>query len=236
MRTGDLSLAETPPSHLSWPPVSETSLQEWALESRICGLEEFAYTAAHDLQEPLRAVTSYVRLAVQRYGPGMDPRALELLQLAASGASRMEDLIEAALASARDPSGDARRLIGSGEAVAGAIANLRPLIQEREAAIRIGRLPRVLANPVQLVRIFQNLIANAIRHGSGERVEVSVECVERARDWLFSVADNGIGIRGRMIPGLGLQICARIAAQHGGRLWSEPSGRGAVLCFTLSKG
>jgi light-regulated signal transduction histidine kinase (bacteriophytochrome) len=207
---------------------------EVGLHQKIADLEQFANMAAHDLQEPLRTMAGYTELAVQRYGSTMDPRARELLELAAEGARRMQDLVESALLAAENGV-DRRRLTSSAEAASLAIANLRQAVEKKQARIRLGILPQVLADPVQLTRLLQNLISNGIRHG-GASPEITVDCEDRARDWVFRVADNGKGFAGRPVPGLGLQICARIAERHGGRLWTASADRGAVLCFSLAKG
>lgn len=180
-------------------------------------------------------VAGYTDLAMQRYGSTMDPRALELLGIVLAAARRMQDLVEGALAAARRDAGpDVRVSTGSAEAVSVAEVNLRQAIEQSQARIRRGNLPAVAADPIALARIFQNLIGNAIRHRAGPAPEISVGCEERARDWLFRVADNGTGFAGRSVSGLGLQICARLVERHGGRLWME-AGSGATLCFTVAK-
>jgi light-regulated signal transduction histidine kinase (bacteriophytochrome) len=134
-----------------------------------------------------------------------------------------------------NPNAETRRKTSSAEAVSTAIANLRLAIDESHATILVGSLPPVLADPAQLVRLFQNLIDNGIRYRSSRLPEISVECQDRARDWLFRVADNGRGFAGKPAFGLGLEICRRIAERHGGRLWMASTGTGTVFCFTLAK-
>ena len=222
--TPDRGPAEAPPS----------DRREAELQQQVAELREFAYMAAHDLAEPLRTVSGYVQLLARRRAARLDPQASEWLRMAVEGAARMQDLLEGALAACQAPDRDARRLSPSADAVAAALANLRRMIEQRRAVVRCGNLPAVLAEPALLTRLFQNLIANAIRHNPGAAPEISIEGEERAWDWLFRVADNGPGIAGA-VPGLGLQICARIVERHGGRLWTARARGGAVVCFTLAK-
>jgi light-regulated signal transduction histidine kinase (bacteriophytochrome) len=206
-----------------------------ALLRKIDGLESFAYMAAHDLQEPLRMVAGYTRLLSERYGDRLDPPAAEFLAFALEGSRRMQEMVDGLLLLACHPDEDRRLRTNSGEAVEAALANLCLAIEESHARVRVGKLPEVLADPAQLVRIFQNLIGNAIQHRSSPTPEISVECDDRARDWLFRVADNGRGFRGRLHFGLGLEICRRNLERHKGRLWVSSRGSGAVACFTLAK-
>jgi light-regulated signal transduction histidine kinase (bacteriophytochrome) len=207
-----------------------------ALSRKVQDLEQFAYLAAHDLQEPLRMVAGYLQLLAERYGRTLDPAAGEFLGFALEGSRRMQDLVDALLVLAcGNPNADPRRKTSSAEAVSVALANLRLAIEESHAAIRLGNLPEVLADPAQLVRLFQNLIGNAIRHRSRRPPEISVEGEERPRDWLFRVTDNGRGFTQPPAPGLGLEICRRIVERHGGRLWVGSPGGGAVFHFTLAR-
>lgn len=234
MSASAVSLTGTAPGIPSGPAADG---REAGLLRKIAELEQFAYVAAHDLQEPLRMVAGYTQLLAERYGRALDPPASEFLTFAMEGAQRMQDLVDGLLLLAcGDPHADTRRVTGSTEAVSSAVANLRWAIEESDATVTIGTLPAVLADPAQLVRIFQNLIGNAIKYRSPRPLEISVECEERIRDWLFRVADNGRGFAIPPAPGLGLEICKRIAGRHGGRLWISSAGSGAVACFTLAKG
>ncbi len=240
MHTRANTLTETAPglpAGLAAAPAETREGREAALRRKIHELERFAYVAAHDLQEPLRMVAGYTKLLAERYGDTLEPPAGEFLAFAMEGARRMQDLVDGLLLLAcGDPDVDTRRTASSAEAVSTAVANLRLAIEESHATIRLGNLPVVLADPAQLVRIFQNLIGNAIRYRSPRSPEISVQCEERARDWLFRVTDNGRGFADQRAPGLGLEICRRIAERHGGRLWVASPGGGAVFCFTLAKG
>jgi light-regulated signal transduction histidine kinase (bacteriophytochrome) len=234
------SLIEPVPGLPAWRsggPAESRDGPTTALLRKIDDLEQFAQRAAHDLQEPLRMVTGYTQLLEERYGGTLEPKAAEFLGLALEGARRMQDLVDGILLLAcADPKADPRRMTLPAEAVAGALANLRLGVEESYAAIRLGELRPVWADPAQLMRMFQNLIGNSIRYRAAARpLEISVECEERARDWLFQVVDNGKGFAGRHALGLGLKICRRIAEGHGGRLWMRSPGAGATVCFTLAK-
>jgi len=206
------------------------------LHRKIDELEQFAYTAAHDLQEPLRMVAGYAQILSDRYAGQLDPPAAEFLGFALDGARRMQDLVDGLLLLAcADPGEDQRRLTSSAEAAAQALANLRLAIEESHAVVRLGRLPEVLADPPQLVRLFQNLIGNAIRYRSSHPPQISVEGQERSGDWLFCIADNGRGFVAAPVSGLGMEICRRIVQRHGGRLWIASPGDGAIVHFTLAK-
>ncbi len=183
-------------------------------------------------------VAGYTQLLAERYGDTLEPAAAEFLAFALEGARRMQDLVDALLLVAcADPDQDTRRRTSSAAAVSAALANLMLAIEESHAAIQLGNLPEVLADPAQLLRLFQNLIGNAIRHSSARALEISVQGEERAHDWLFRVADSGNGFVSPPVYGLGLEICRRIAERHGGRFWvASPPGAGTLICFTLAKG
>jgi len=234
MRTGANLLSEPGLGHSAGlSPEPENSA---ALLRKIAELEQFAYVAAHDLQEPLRMVIGFTRLLSEQYGGTLDPHAAGLLNYALEGSRRLQDLLDGLLLLAcADSREDLRRATGSGEAVRVALANLRLAIEESRATIRLGNLPEVWADPAQLARLFQNLIGNSIRYRSERPLDISVECRERARDWLFRVADNGRGFATQPTTGLGLEICRRITERHAGRLWFESPGVGAVACFTLAR-
>jgi two-component system, chemotaxis family, sensor kinase Cph1 len=239
MRTITTSLTEMAPGSPVGPAPAPAEMRDGrtaALLRKIQELEQFAYVAAHDLQEPLRMVAGYTQLLAERYGGTLDKPAGEFLAFAVEGARRMQELVDGLLLLAlSNPNAETRRKTSSAEAVSTAIANLRLAIDESHATILVGSLPPVLADPAQLVRLFQNLIDNGIRYRSSRLPEISVECEDRARDWLFRVADNGRGFAGAPAFGLGLEICRRIAERHGGRLWMASTGTGTVFCFTLAK-
>jgi PAS domain S-box-containing protein len=219
-------------------------------------LGQFAYIASHDLQEPLRMVASYTQLLAKRYAGKLDADADEFIGYAVDGANRMQRLIQDLLAYSRVGT-DGRELIAtpSERAFEQATANLRQMIEVSCAQVTHDPLPIVMADEVQLVQLFQNLVANAIKYQKlgAPTVHVSSENIGH-KTWLFSVRDNGIGIdvkyydkifgmfqrlhkRGEFSgTGIGLAICKKIVEQHGGRIWVESRvGEGSTFRFALAE-
>ncbi|HEY0157261.1 MAG TPA: ATP-binding protein [Thermoanaerobaculia bacterium] len=217
-------------------------------------LEQFAYVASHDLQEPLRMVASYTQLLEHRYGDKLDDDAREFIGYAVDGARRMQGLINDLLSYSRvGTRGKAVAPLDSHAALGRAIANLRLLIAETGALVTNDDLPMVMADESQFAQLFQNLIGNGIkfrRPGVAPRIHVTAR--PEREQWVFSVSDNGIGIdpqfHSRIFAlfqrlhareeypgtGIGLAICKRIVERHGGNIWveSEP-GRGATFFFSV---
>ncbi len=227
--------------------------QQKELERSNRDLEQFAYAASHDLQEPLRAISGYCQLLQRRYGDRLDAKAAGYVAETVHGARRMQALIEGLLAYSRV--GRFGRPIVPASAQAAldqALVNLREAIAESDAEITHGHLPVVPADPLQLMQLFQNLIGNALKYREDRRPQVHVAAELRDREWVFSVRDNGIGIEPRFRErifiifqrlhtrleypgtGIGLAICKRIVERHGGRIWvdSEP-GQGSTFFFSL---
>ncbi len=218
-------------------------------------LEQFAYVASHDLQEPLRMVASYTQLLARRYQGKLGQDADEFIAFAVDGAKRMQNLINDLLAYSRvGTKGSELRLTDAEAALSSALVNVRAAIEDSGAVIRHSPLPIVYADPVQLVQVFQNLLGNAIKFHGGAPPEIDVAREETPEEWSFSVHDNGIGIDPKHADrifqvfqrlhnrkdypgtGIGLAICKKIAERHGGRIWvvSQP-GQGATFHFTIHK-
>ncbi len=216
-------------------------------------LEQFAYIASHDLQEPLRAVSGFVTLLHQRYAGRLDEKADSYIGSAVEGASRMQALINGLLEYSRVGSrGNVPAPASANDALKEALASLQTLIQESGAVVTSDPLPRVQADATQLAHVFQNLIANAIKFRSEKTPEIHVGSRRQDGSWLFWVRDNGIGIDPKynerifMIfqrlhtrskypgTGIGLAICKRIVERHGGSIWVESQpDRGSTFYFTL---
>jgi light-regulated signal transduction histidine kinase (bacteriophytochrome) len=216
-------------------------------------LEQFAYVASHDLQEPLRMVAGYVGLLARRYRDKLDRDANEFIEFAVDGARRMQQLIDDLLLYSRvGRGGKAFEPVDSNIVVDEAVKNLEATISEHNGVVTRDELPTVRADRTQLAQLFQNLVSNAVKFHGQEPPRVHVRAVRSGDDWVFSVQDNGIGIdrkyRDRIFKifqrlhtreeypgtGIGLAVCQRIVDRHGGRIWfeSEP-GKGSTFCFTL---
>jgi signal transduction histidine kinase len=203
-------------------------------------LEQFAYVASHDLQEPLRKVASFCQLIEQRYDDQLDERGRQYIAFAVDGAKRMQQLINDLLAFSRVGRGDADHpLVAGDDVLRQALASLAEAIDETGAQIEAGPLPQVRAEPALLAAVFQNLIGNALKfHGDGApHVWISAE--RRGAEWLFTCADDGIGIEPdyadrifmifqRLHPkdvftgtGIGLAMCRKIVEYLGGRIWLD---------------
>lgn len=216
-------------------------------------LEQFAYIASHDLQEPLRMVSSYVQLLAKRYRGKLDPDADEFIGFAVDGAARMQRLINDLLLYSRvGTRGKPFEPIDSYQALAAALDNLQLAIADNGAAVSHDTLPTVMADGSQLTQLFQNLIGNAIKFHGAAPPRIHVSAREQENEWLFSIRDNGIGIAAEDFErifvifqrlhsrgdypgtGIGLAVCKRIVERHGGKIWleSEP-GKGTTFFFTL---
>jgi PAS domain S-box-containing protein len=218
-------------------------------------LQQFAYVASHDLQEPLRMISSYTQLLERRYGPQFDQNAKEFMAFIVDGAARMKQLIEDLLAYSRvGTRGREFRDTDVNVALKKALANLRGAIDARGAEITIAPLPTLVGDETQLTQLFQNLIGNGLKFKAEGTPEVNVSVKEEGHSWHFTVADNGIGIEPQYFEriflmfqrlhgkgeypgtGIGLTICKKIVDRHGGRIWveSEP-GQGCTFHITLPK-
>jgi PAS domain S-box-containing protein len=220
-------------------------------------LEQFAYVASHDLQEPLRMVASYTQLLAHRYRDKLDQDAREFIDYAVDGATRMKQLIEDLLAYSRVASkGHTVSSVDTRNSLALALRNLGTALTESEAEVTSGDLPCVRANGPQIAQVFQNLVGNALKFRTpGVPLRVHIEARRdpgEPKQWRFCVRDNGIGVDPKFFErifvifqrlhtrqeyagtGIGLALCQRIVERHGGRIWieSEP-GKGSTFSFTL---
>ncbi|WP_247000778.1 ATP-binding protein [Halosolutus gelatinilyticus] len=216
-------------------------------------LEQFAYAASHDLQEPLRMVSSYLQLLERRYAGELDEDAEEFLEFAVDGADRMREMIDGLLEYSRvDTQGDPFEPVDLDATLDETLENLQVKIEENEAEITVEALPRVHGDESQLQQLFQNLLSNALEYSGDEPPRIHVEADRRGPNWRLSVHDEGIGIdpddHDRVFEvfqrlhsreehsgtGIGLALCQRIVERHGGRIWveSEPDA-GTTFSFTL---
>ncbi len=218
-------------------------------------LEQFAYVASHDLQEPLRAVASYTQLLGRRYRERLDDDADKLINRVTGAVARMQDLIHDLLAFSRvDTVGGKLEPCNAEQVLGDVLEDLQTAILESGAAVTAAPLPMVAADPGQLRQLFQNLIGNAIKFRGAEPPRVHVSARESGGEWLFSVSDNGIGLdeqfavrifvifqrlhSRRAYPGtgVGLAICKKIVERHGGRIWVESVlGKGATFFFSIPR-
>ncbi len=228
--------------------------QAQALERSNKELEQFAYVASHDLQEPLRMVASYVQLLAKRYQGRLDADADEFIGFAVDGAKRMQNLINDLLAFSRvGTRAKDFALTDCEKVLEAALQNLQPAIVENHAEITRDPLPKVMADDVQMVQVFQNLIANAIKFRQKDAaLRIHISSRPEGRQFLFSVSDNGIGIAPehyekvfqifqRLHPrdeyqgsGIGLAVCKKNIERHGGRIWVESApDKGSIFYFSL---
>ncbi|APX95695.1 sensor histidine kinase [Natronorubrum daqingense] len=216
-------------------------------------LEQFAYAASHDLQEPLRMVTSYLDLAIERYGDDFDDTCQEFIEYAADGADRMSNKIDGLLAYSRvDTQGNSFDAVDLDCVLDDVLTDLQVTIDETDATITREPLPTVEGDARQLQQLFQNLLSNAIEYSGDESPRIHVSSTAEESTWTISVHDDGIGIdpagSNRIFDifqrlhsvdehagsGIGLAICSRIVERHGGEIWvdSEPD-EGSTFSFTL---
>jgi PAS domain S-box-containing protein len=220
-------------------------------------LQQFAYVASHDLQEPLRMVASYTQLLASRYKGRLDSDADEFIAFAVDGANRMQGLIQDLLAySHAGTDQKVIREVSSENALKGALKNLRATIEESAAVVTHDPLPAVTADEPQLAQVFQNLIGNAIKYRSAEAPHIHLSATKNGgNEWIFSVCDNGMGIDPQYSErifilfqrlhgqkefrgtGIGLAICKKILERLGGRIWVDSQlKKGSTFYFALPAG
>ena len=215
-------------------------------------LQQFAYVASHDLQEPLRTITSFTQLLETRYGGRLDEDAEEFMGYIVAAARRMTDLINGLLALGRlRKSGQGTVPVSFDELLQEAEMSLQASIRDSDAEIISGHLPSLVVDRVQFAQVLQNLISNAIKYRRDEKPRIIIRAQRDASNWIFSVADNGrgfdpkfaeriFGLFQRLHPrevsgtGMGLSIARRILERHGGRIWAESKeGAGSTFFFSL---
>ncbi|RDI71199.1 PAS domain S-box protein [Halopelagius longus] len=216
-------------------------------------LEQFAYAASHDLQEPLRMVSSFLRLIERRYADELDEDGREYIEFAVDGADRMRDMIDGLLEYSRvETRGDPFEPVALEAVLSDVCEDLRVRIEETDAEITAEELPRVGGDPNQLRQVFQNLLDNAIEYSGDEPPRVEVAAERDGGEWTISVRDEGIGIDPANADtvfevfqrlhdrekhpgtGIGLALCERIVERHGGDIWVESElGEGATFSVTL---
>ena len=216
-------------------------------------LEQFAYVASHDLQEPLRMVTSYLQLLERRYKANLDQDASDFIAFAVDGAARMQTLIQDLLTYSRvGTRGASFEPTDCQSVLEQALMNLEVAIAESDAEVSSGPMPSLSADASQLAQLMQNLIGNAIKFRGDSPPRIQVEAEQRSDHWLFWVRDNGIGIDPQYSDrifqvfqrlhgigqypgtGIGLAVCKKIVERHQGSIWveSQPDA-GATFCFTI---
>jgi light-regulated signal transduction histidine kinase (bacteriophytochrome) len=218
-------------------------------------LEQFAYVASHDLQEPLRMVSSYTQLLERRYQQKFDADAREFMGYVVDGAARMKQLIEDLLAYSRvGTKGRDFKPVELEKPLSRALVNLKAAIDESAAAVSFDPLPALPADEPQLAQVFQNLIGNALKFRSGAAPRIHVSSLEKDHEWEIGVRDNGIGIEPQYFErifmvfqrlhnkgeypgtGIGLAIVKKVVERHGGRVRVESTpGEGSAFIFTLPK-
>jgi PAS domain S-box-containing protein len=216
-------------------------------------LEQFAYVSSHDLQEPLRMISSYLQLLKRRYEGNIDEKADKYIYYAVDGAARMQVLINDLLEFSRVTTRAGETTPTDCEFILNqTLSNLDLYIKENRATVSHNLLPEVMADSTQLAQVFQNLIINGIKFHSEEAPIINICAEKKASEWVFSVQDNGIGIDPQYSEkifevfkrlhnkeaypgtGIGLAVCKKIVERHGGRIWVESElGKGSTFYFTL---
>ena len=232
----------------------ELQVEKSLLENSNQELEHFAYVASHDLQEPLRMVSSFLQLLQRRYAEQLDDKANRYIAQAVDGSVRMKRLIHDLLSYSRVGVSLEFSTVDCNVVLRHVLETFDGAIENADALVTYDHLPTVMADEGQLGQVFQNLIGNAIKFQREERLQIHIGVEERASEWVFRIADNGIGIEQayverifvifqRLHPreaypgtGIGLAICKKIVERHGGRIWLiSEVGKGTTFYFSLPK-
>lgn len=219
-------------------------------------LERFAYIASHDMQEPIRMVTNFSAIIANDYSNRLDDTGKEYLKLVVDSGIRMKDLVEDLLSYSRLGNEESTHIKFDGEHIlSGVLDNLKELIKESKAVITHDKLPELNGNPIQIMRLLQNLITNAIKYQpKGNTPDIKIGVEEKENEWCVFVQDNGIGVKPEFADqifqpfrrlhtwekikgtGLGLSICKKIVENHGGKIWiSSKANEGSTFFFTVEK-
>ncbi len=218
-------------------------------------LEQFAYVSSHDLQEPLRAVTSYTQMIAKRYEGKLDEKADKYIYYIVDGATRMQQLIQDLLAYSRVGRYDLKlQTTDMNFVVEQVLKDLKIMIEQSYAQITIDVLPTITVDKVQITQLFQNLISNSIKYRQEVHPKIHISATEKPEEWLFAIADNGIGIESQYFErifvifqrlhtrkeypgtGIGLALCYKIVQRHYGKIWLESQlNQGTTFYFTLPK-
>jgi PAS domain S-box-containing protein len=216
-------------------------------------LEQFAYISSHDLQEPLRMITIYLQLLQKKYQGHLDEKADKYIHFAVDGASRMQNLINDLLEYSRVGAGNKEpERIDCEFILNKVLSDLKMVIKENNATVSHDPLPELMADSIQIMQVFQNLILNEIKLHGEETPKIHIAAEKKASEWVFSVQDNGIGIDPQYLErifeifkrlnsrdrypgtGMGLAIYKKIIERHGGRIWVESElGKSSTFYFTL---
>ncbi len=244
---------------ISWRKKEEEELKQKfvnRLTQSNTELERFAYVASHDMQEPIRMITSFSAIIAKDYANILDKTGQQYLKLIVDSGKRLKDLVEDLLEHSRVDNRGITKADFSGEtALRGVLDNLSELIHERNAKITHDPLPILYGNPVQIMRLIQNLVGNAVKYQpDGRTPQVHISCESDNNNWHLSISDNGMGIKPEFIneifqpfrrlhtwdkiagTGLGLSICKKIVENHNGKIWvTSDYGQGSTFHFSLSK-
>jgi PAS domain S-box-containing protein len=235
--------------------ITEHKRAQEALQQSNKELEQFAYVASHDLQEPLRAVVGFLQLIQSRYGDQIDEKGRHFIERSVQAGNRMQRLIRELLTLSRvNTKGEAFAPTDLNHIVKNALENLQTIIREKNLDITCAALPVLTVDASQIQRLFQNLIMNAVKYNQSPKPVIDIDCRERDDVYQFFVKDNGIGISPEFHQrifmlfqrlhteseypgtGLGLALCKKIIERHGGKIWVESQGeKGSTFNFTLPK-